>query len=447
MTRLNTTDRKVAKSLRGLTKVRPEYWSYAANVRSANAYTLFQYPAMMVPAMLEDLLGSLTSSDPDVRTVCDPFLGSGSVLTEAMLHGRDFHGTDVNPLALLIAKVKSGPLLPRVMSRQSDVLQQNVALRRCSGIDIDFPGMYKWFTSKALKEITALRRAIRSEDRIWCRRFFWVCLAETVRLSSNSRTSTFKLHIRSKEDLDGRAGLSPLSLFRAILSRNLARYEGLEKALKTKGLLRKGKYIGTVDVQLADCRSCSYALKSDLLITSPPYGDNTTTVPYGQHSFLPLQCIDLVDIDDAADPACLATTRAIDSRSLGGHRENALRDVQPLRSVSAHLDECLWQLRELPSDRAVRVATFSRDLHASVRPIISRLRQDAYMVWVIGNRRVGGLEIPTAGILSDFLQNQGSVHVTTLDRIIPSKRMASRNSVSDTMHREKILVFRNGGAA
>ena len=34
----------------------------------------------------------------------------------------------------------------------------------------------------------------------------------------------------------------------------------------------------------------------DLLVTSPPYGDNRTTVPYGQHAFLPLQWVELSDI-------------------------------------------------------------------------------------------------------------------------------------------------------
>jgi len=66
------------------------------------------------------------------------------------------------------------------------------------------------------------------------------------------------------------------------------------------------------------------------------------------------------------------------------------------------------------------------------------------MIWVVGNRRVGGIEIPTSRILCEFLQAKGAVRILTINRSIPTKRMASKNSTSDTMSKEQILVFRNG---
>ena len=65
------------------------------------------------------------------------------------------------------------------------------------------------------------------------------------------------------------------------------------------------------------------------------------------------------------------------------------------------------------------------------------------MIWVVGNRTVGGIEIPTTAILRDYLEARGAVHVYTVDRKIPTKRMATKNSISDTMSKEKISIFRN----
>ena len=76
---------------------------------------------------------------------------------------------------------------------------------------------------------------------------------------------------------------------------------------------------------------------------------------------------------------------------------------------------------------------------------MSRLRRDAYMVWVVGNRHVGGIEIPTAQILADFLEDNNAKLVTTLERSIPTKRMATKNATTETMRKEKILLFRKIG--
>lgn len=45
----------------------------------------------------------------EIDSVGDPFVGSGTVLTETMLKGLRFWGTDINPLSILSSMVKKGP--------------------------------------------------------------------------------------------------------------------------------------------------------------------------------------------------------------------------------------------------------------------------------------------------------------------------------------------------
>jgi hypothetical protein len=307
-----------------------------------------------------------------------------------------------------------------------------------------FPNLNKWFTARAIKELSIIRWAIRSEPNKWCRQFFWVSLAETVRLSSNSRTSTYKLHIRDRDDLQRRKRLSPKAIFEGVLAENLLKYSGLSYALNSCDLLSRGKYSKPLSVELADARAGGVPGQADLMITSPPYGDNTSTVPYGQHSFLPLQWIDLPDIDEKVNPDCLSTTHWIDSRSLGGDRNRAMELAEKACSDSPTLRTILGALAGYPRDRRNRVAAFSRDLHGCIAPSLNRLRKNAYMVWVVGNRRVGGLEVPTSSILREFLEANGAIHICTMDRKIPTKRMAVKNSTSETMRKENILIFRKG---
>ena len=205
-----------------------------------------------------------------------------------------------------------------------DVVSWTTADRGRS-FEASFPGLRKWFDVRAINELSRIRRAIRRVDHTWCRQVLWTALAETVRLTSNSRTSTFKLHVRSPGDLKSRC-VNPMKTFEAVGSDISERLHEEAGALREAGHLSKdGYYRGEVSIRLGDSRvSNAETGPHDLVVTSPPYGDNTSTVPYGQYSYLPLQWIDLEDIDAEAHADCLRTTYEIDRRSLGGSRKNAL---------------------------------------------------------------------------------------------------------------------------
>lgn len=435
-------DTTIRRELHNLSALRPRYWSYSETARRVGSYDYFQYPAMMVPGMLRDLIRTITEVDSKIRTVYDPFAGSGTVLTEAMFQARDFYGTDINPLAVLLCKMKAGPFLEDVLESKIEDLIDHVEHDRDPRQEADFPNIRKWFHARSIRELSAIRRGIRAEPSLWCRRFFWVALAETVRRCSNSRTSTYKLHTRDTQDIEARRNLSPAQIFEGVLTDNLLTLSEHRQLLEVNRLLWRGCYLYQTKTQLADARTQKRCKKEfDLLVTSPPYGDNPTTVPYGQHSYLPLQWIDLEDIDPNMPLDCLSTTHAIDARSLGGHRVGA-QQVEAILKKSPTLVSTLAELRSLPADRTSRVAAFSRDLYLCIDPILGKLRQNAYMIFVIGNRRVGGIEIPTCQILREFLESCAATHVLTIDRSIPTKRMASKNSITRTMSREQILIFR-----
>lgn len=64
------------------------------------------YPARMHPQTADRLVRALSAEG---ATVLDPFCGSGTVLVEAMIAGRRAVGTDLNPLAVRLAALKTSP--------------------------------------------------------------------------------------------------------------------------------------------------------------------------------------------------------------------------------------------------------------------------------------------------------------------------------------------------
>jgi hypothetical protein len=182
------------------------------------------------------------------------------------------------------------------------------------------------------------------------------------------------------------------------------------------------------------------------MVTSPPYGDNTSTVPYGQYSYLPLRWITPADIDATVDEKWLSSTHEIDRRSLGGIKANALEEAGELAKQSKTFACTINNLKNEPRDRAQRVAAFCRDLSRSLDPILNSLKENAIMVWTLGNRSVGGQTIPIDHILTEFLAARGARRVTSFQRIIPNKRMAVRNNIAKTMRAETILIMRKSTA-
>jgi site-specific DNA-methyltransferase (cytosine-N4-specific) len=434
-------DAILCQRLEALAANEKDFWSFKGNSNQDYGHVLFQYPAMMVPRITQTVLEQACAVHPNIERAGDPFSGSGTILTESMMQGLDFWGADINPLAILICQVKSGPFYIAELKEKSQAIMRRAKDDPCANVEASFPGLDKWFKKDVQVSLSKIRRAIRLEPSLWARKFFWVTIAETVRLTSNSRTSTFKLHIRKKQDIESR-NLDPLDVFCASLERNLKHIEEQANRLSVLDRLDQGKYKKAVTIDYSDIRKINDQNQCDILITSPPYGDNVTTVPYGQTSYLPLQWVDLEDIGSSIDKECIRTTHEIDTRSLGGSRYVTESERNNIKERSTAFADYIGGLAGLPRDRTNRVTAFFRDLDHSLDPILKTLRKDGLMVWTLGNRNVGGKRVPLDGVLEDLLVNRGVKIMCKLDRKISSKRMAHKNSIADTMLKETILVMR-----
>ncbi len=426
-----------------LTSNNPDYWTFPKGAAPRDAHAFFRYPAMMVPSMQRELIRVVTDLQPNIESVLEPFVGSGTVMVESILAGRSVRAQDINPLAILLCKAKAGPFRPAALADYADDINQLIKMDRGRKIDIEFDNRRKWFTARASMGLSKIRRAILTIEDRSARRFFWVALAETVRNTSNSRTSTYKLHIRPREEIERLP--DPISVYQSIVQVNLNRFANYTEQLQKAGILVRSRCNVKIDIRLIDSRK---AIKGsyDLLVTSPPYGDNRTTVPYGQSAYLPLQWIPLEDIEENVDTDNLKSIYEIDKRSLGGvlppAHENLLKSYEELLDRSSALRATLCQLVNEPRDRSSRILSFIHDLDCTAKSCFSALRRNAYSIVTLGNRRVGGIEVPLHEILPQLMATYGAHHVYTFERRIPSKRMAVRNQFADTMRGERVIILR-----
>ncbi|TIT67481.1 MAG: hypothetical protein E5W90_06120 [Mesorhizobium sp.] len=441
--RVHNTDEKLLRLLNDRS-ADPDFWSLKDRDRNDSAHNIFQYPAMMVPKVQRRLLGAVLDVRPGITSIYDPFVGSGTSLVSGMHYGLNAYGNDINPLAVLLSRVRTAQ---RIEANVGLIAEQVVVEAEADGkrnIETALKNHKKWFHDEVAQELSRLRRSIRRCRDLWVRRFLWVTLAETVRLASNDRTSTYKLHVRPAEEVEKRK-LSPFEIFKHLARENCSSILTFRKHLADTNRVTNDTYKSDTNVVLCDTRKASANWPAgvfDLIMTSPPYGDNLTTVTYGQHSYLPLHWIDFNDIDEQADASAVRTTHELDARSLGGSIRGSTWGEEELFESSVHLKHFAESLTSRPSDARTRLIRFYGDFAESITTIVNLLAHDSYMIWTVGNRNISGLQVPTDIVLSELIEKQNCKIVTTLTRQIHHKRMPHRNASSATMKEEKILLVR-----
>jgi hypothetical protein len=111
--------------------------------------------------------------------------------------------------------------------------------------------------------------------------------------------------------------------------------------------------------------------------------------------------------------------------------------------------KALDAIHQVDNKRALEVAAFYSDLRDSISHVAQVVKPGGYTCYVIGNRKVKGVVLPTDSAIRCFFENHDFEYIDTFHRSIPNKRMPLRNSptnapgvVDSTMLQEHIVVLR-----
>jgi len=400
-------------------------WDFRGAKTKTATHGFHTYPAMFIPQVARKLINAFTQPG---ETVADIFCGSGTCLVEARLLNRPAVGIELNPLAALIAKVKTTPIDPvRLRSALNQVVKQCMAHPRAP---ISFPAssnMDFWFPQDKKEEINAVKQAIAALGDPDLIDFFHVCLSEIVRFASFTKNGEFKL-VRDKGKIEHGVRYDIVEGFTEVARRSIAGMaEFYANASDAPTRLIHGDSTAAADIEDGSVA---------LILTSPPYGDSRTTVAYGQFSRLSAQWFELIPHD----------RKDIDTALLGGKPSPSLED--PVLSRSATLQQCVRLIALEDEKRAREVLAFYRDLERAFVHAERYLRRGGHFALVVGNRTVKGVQLKTDTIIAELGEHLGFVTRGILFRSIPNKRMPMENSPTnvvgakaETMHRESIVIL------
>ena len=383
-------------------------WDFADADTKQFTHCYHTYPAMMIPQVARRLIGEYRP-DGRLQILLDPYMGSGTSLVEASIAGISSIGTDLNPHARMIARVKTShydeaALRRRLAEMRSN--QQNYTEGRA--LNRNFDRIYNrnyWYHKETLLKLSFLSQLIDTleEDAD----FFRIALSEIVREASFTRNSEFK-RFRMPESKIAKFRPDVFRLFNEKIDRNLTGLREYNLAATEAAVAIYGFDSSTeIPVEIVPEGSV------DMVVTSPPYGDSRTTVAYGQFSRW------------ANEWFGFENARTLDRLLMGGRKSG----TELFRTISIH--EELNAIKELDAKRYDEVVSFLNDYRNSIRNVATTVRQGGVVCYVVGNRTVKGIQIPLDYFTAEMFEQCGFEHETTLVRNIPYKRMPSKTSPSN----------------
>ncbi len=405
-------------------KYEDNFWDFIGADTKEYTHSFHIYPAMMIPQVAREILNRYKTKEMSV--LFDPYCGTGTSLVEGSLVGLKCIGTDLNPLARLISKSKVTKVdINNIKSLFKD-FEKYITSNK--GIDLKKPNINNidfWFKDKQINDLLIIKYFIdniKDDDE---KDFFLVPFSETLREVSLTRNGEFKLYRIPKEKIET-WNPNTIELFKEKVKRNIDGYIEYEKENK---IYNHEVYNFNSSEEIPN--DLIQENSADIVITSPPYGDSGTTVAYGQFSTLSNEWL---GIEDA---------RKLDKKLMGGKTT----DIE--KTGFDQLDEIIKTIEAERPKRAKEIWSFYRDYKKSMKNVSKIIKKNGICAYVVGNRRVSDIELPTDEFTRYVFEQNGFKHIETIVRNIPNKRQPKKTSPSNqtgktvsTMIHEYIVIMK-----
>ena len=416
---LRYTGNKTQKSRFMLTrKYRDIEWDFTERDSKTVTHDIHPYPAMMIPEVARKLVYMYGKKD---GLLLDPFCGSGTSLLEANLASMNALGFDMNPLACLISRTKT-TLVNTDMLEEEIAKYESAKTKNCSVPYVT--NINYWFKPEVQQILAHIVDFISNIENCDVKDFFRVAASLTIRMSSLAKQSEFKL-VRVPEKTIKKISRNPSQIMLEKLNKNLE---------SVKELAAYHQKLGTTQVfSSSSMEQLPQNPPVDMILTSPPYGDSSTTVAYGQFSRM------------ANEWFGYENASKLDKTLMGGY---VLDDYSVSENIGA--DKCLAEIKEKDTKRAGEVNAFLHDYSKSIENTSGALKPGGVAAYIVGNRTVKGITIPLDEITARCWENNGLKHQKTIIREFPYKRMPKYVSPENiagkkqkTMQHEYIVICSN----
>ena len=365
-------------------------------------HRIHAYPAKFPAFITTKALEYAEQCGVRVDVVADVFCGCGTTAVEAKRSGKNFWGCDINPVATLIAQVKTHHYRDKVLERYfADIRGE---FRRAASrptdrerIDDRIDRIRYWFDDENIDDLLRLDHAIRraTSANSPCRKFFRCAFSNILKSTSRWLTKSIK------------AQLDPDKSPRGVM-------ETFEDQI---GLMRKANRENRFPTPRPDVRirtrnflaPADPDTRADLIVTSPPYVTS--------YNYADIHQLSTLWLGYASD------YRALRKNMLGNQVGVNLPAPAEIETLGTTGRATYHALLDADAYKARSVARYFLDLDKAIAKCWRMLNAGGMAVFVIGNTRYKGIRVDNADHLVHCMNRAGFREVETARRKVSLKIM------------------------
>jgi SAM-dependent methyltransferase len=330
------------------------------------------FPARMAPDIVFKELEGIPSS----RLVLDPMSGSGTVLRAAAELGHQAVGFDLDPLAVLMARVWTTPFREKGLPGAAERLVRKAKLLN----DEYLPWIDDCEETKEYVKFWFCRR-----QRKVLRRLSFLLADEGGALADAMRIALSRIIITKERGASVARDTSHSRPHRVFFDNDYDVYEGfLQSARRLAARLMPEKILGSVAVKRGDARKLARLSPAsvDVIITSPPY---LNAIDYLRGHRLSLVWLGYG----------LSEIRTLRSHSIGAESSGEEKIAAPqLEKLLANAGN----VEELPARELGMVLRYAQDVFGFMKELARVAKKGGRVLLVVGNSCLKGVPISNADI-------------------------------------------------
>jgi len=395
------------------------------------SHSIHAFAAKFPPQLPRVFIEGLTEPG---ETVLDPMMGSGTTVVEAFLRNRKAVGFDIDPLALLICRVKTMPVDfleaswagKKIVALAHNFLEKPLYLDEALKKRFDPESLAfvdYWFSKETQRQLMSLILAFEREkpsERLEA--FLKVVFSSIIVTKSGGVSQALDLAHSRPHRVQGKPVKNAIEAFE-------------KRLLKTADLLcqlpQNGK---NVVIRRHDCRQALPLPKNSvqLIVTSPPYAN---AIDYMRaHKF------SLVWLGEEISHLSELRSHYIGAEKVSGLAEQAF--ASDIRRVISAV--------EVKDAKKARVLTkYFLDMDAAIAQMSRVLEPGRACLIVVGPSTIRSVPVPTHKCLVSLAENHGfelvEVAARKLDRdrrMMPAGFRRNHNSqIESRMHEEYVIAL------
>lgn len=371
-----------------------EYWN-TGDEKEALMHRIHTYPAKFPAFITTKAINYAKENGVKVNSIADIFCGCGTTAYEAKRNSINFWGSDINPVATLIARVKSKKHDSKKLSIYFNKIIDEFPRQKISKEIIANTNhrIKYWFFDEQILDLYKLKFSILKSisPKSFYRDFFLCAFSNILKPSSKWLTKSIKPQIDPNK--------KPVNALTAFITQ----FNLMNNANKESDNLSNAKSeIYTLNILKKDINNNIV----DMVITSPPY---VTSYEYADLHQLSSLWLDFTD-----------DYKKLRKGSIGSlyHDDTFKEDSRELNKTG---EKIVWQLYDTEKKKSRSTAKYFIDMQETAKKTYSILNKNGIALFVIGNTEFKGVRIDNAKHLAESLLDVGFNNIKVTRRKISRK--------------------------